>query len=182
MEETKRNRITYQDVHYTRSFYQRFISSLSEPIDSLVICSPYFDQLPSPFDNVLDFCIDQFRRGAKNIQIITRPPGKDSNALSVDIAKRLAAEGVEIFIRTQPYLHAKLYHFDYSRGFFRSFIGSSNFTIGGLKRNYELVAELEGVGGSSPSHREIARMRDRGAMPYNVWVSHELPEGQEETL
>jgi phosphatidylserine/phosphatidylglycerophosphate/cardiolipin synthase-like enzyme len=118
----------------------------------------------------------------KSIQIITRPPGSDENALSIEIAKKLAAEGVEIFIRTNPYLHAKFYHFDYTRGFYRSFIGSSNFTIGGFVRNHELVAEVEGVGTHSPCHREIARMRDQGAMPYNVWVLHALPRGNEETI
>jgi phosphatidylserine/phosphatidylglycerophosphate/cardiolipin synthase-like enzyme len=98
------------------------------------------------------------------------------------MAKQLALEGVEIFIRATPYLHAKFYHFDYMRGFYRSFVGSSNFTIGGFERNYELVAELEGVGTRSPSHREIARMGDQGAMPYNVWVSHALPKGEEEMI
>ena len=81
----------------------------------------------------------------------------------------LEAQGVEIYIRDNPYLHAKLYHFDYNQGYFRSFVGSSNFTTGGFKTNYELVAEIEGVGTNSPFHVEIDRMIDRGAWPLNYW-------------
>lgn len=173
----RKPQVTFQDVHHTSSFRKRFLASLSEQIDRIVICSPYFDSLPKPFDDILKFCISQQRRNVKLIQIITRPPGSDDAALSENHAKELSRLDVEIFVRTSPYLHAKFYHFDYNKGFFRSFVGSSNFTMGGFKGNYELVAELEGVGQESPCHREIARMQNQGAISYQGWVEHGCLDG-----
>lgn len=179
-----RGRVTFQEVYYTREFKKRFISSLSEgQIKNAVICSPYFDRLPKPFDDILGFCFFLRKRGAERIQVITRPPGDDKQAMTVDMAHRLAAEDVEIFIRTTPYLHAKLYHFEYERGNFRSFVGSANFTIGGFERNHELVTEIEGVGESSPCHREILRLQAvGGAMTFTAWVAKGRPAGKREEL
>lgn len=180
MSEIKKSKITIQEVHYTKSFRRKFITSLSEVIDQVIICSPYFGSLPPPFNTLFDFCIGLKRRGVNNIQIITRPPGSDATALPIDLAQRLAKEDIEIFIRTTPYLHAKLYHFEYSKGYFRSFVGSSNFTKGGFERNSELMTEMEGVGDSSPCHREIARLRDMGALTYAAWLARGLPAGEAE--
>ena len=152
----KKAPVALKEVHYTRSFHQQFRASLSERIERLVICSPYFGVLPSPFNSVLEFCVIQQRRGVQRLEIITRPPGADETALTTGVAKELAKMGVDLYVRVSPYLHAKFYHFDFTHGFFRSFVGSSNFTMGGLSRNYELMAELEGVGMVSPCHREIA--------------------------
>ena len=174
-------RIFIKEMHFTRSFYRQFRASLSEPIDRMIICSPYFGGLPSPFDDVLHFCVTQKRRGVDDLQIITRPPGADKTAMPPDVAKELAHQGVSVYVRIAPYLHAKLYHIDYMRGYFRSFVGSSNFTKGGFSLNYELVAEIEGVGVESSCHREIARMRDKGALPYETWVGRGCPGGEEET-
>lgn len=165
-----RPRIQVKDVHCTKSFRTNFLASLSEQIDRLVICSPYFGELPSPFNSWLSFFSQQEKRGVGDIKLVVRPPGSDAQALPVDTAKALAALGVEIFVRTSPYLHSKIYHFEYQKGFFRTFVGSSNFTKGGLKRNYEVVAEIEGVGTNSPCHREIARMLHKGALPYPQWA------------
>ena len=87
---------------------------------------------------------------------------------------------VEVVVKVSPYLHAKLYHIEYRKGYFRSFVGSSNFTLGGLKRNHELVAEVEGVGENSPCHREIRRLVGGGAMSYTTWMAREMPRGMEE--
>lgn len=180
MAEKKKSKVTFQEVHYTKSFRKRFITSLSEVIDQVVICSPYFDLLPAPFNTVFDFCIDLKKRGVEDIQIITRPPGSDQTALPIDLAKKLAAEDIEIFIRTKPYLHAKLYHIEYRKGYFRSFVGSSNFTKGGFERNSELMTEMEGVGDGTPCHREIARLRDMGALTWTAWLARGLPAGETE--
>ena len=83
-------------------------------------------------------------------------------------------------IRATPALHAKMYHIQYKTGNFRSFVGSANFTIGGLQRNHELVAELEGVGDVSPCDREIASLLvGNGSMSFPVWVQRHLPSGVE---
>ena len=178
---TTPGRIFFHDLHYTRTFRQRFISALSDPISEIVICSPFFDGLPIPFKNVTEFCRFMQIRGTEKIQIITRPPGCDASAMRLDVAKALEAQGVELFIRSQPYHHAKMYHFEYAKGFFRSFVGSANFTMGGFERNYELVAEMEGVGDTSPCHREIKRMQQTGgALTYHAWVAKGQPVGERE--
>lgn len=174
-------RITFQELHHTRAFRQRFISALSDPISSLAICSPFFDRFPKPFENVVGFCRHLQVRGTEQIQVITRPPGCDKSAMSVEVARELASLGVELFIRSQPYHHAKMYHFEYLKGYFRSFVGSANFTMGGFERNYELVAEMEGVGNASPCHRELKRMQETGgALSYHAWVARGQPAGDEE--
>jgi len=177
-----RCKITNQDVHYTKQFYRRFVSSLSEPIESITICSPYFDKLPKPFDNVIVFCRHLQSRGVENISIITRPPGVDATALDRDSAKTLAGMGIDLFIRAAPYLHAKIYRIQYSKGHFRSFVGSSNFTLGGMERNHELVAELEGFGPNSPCLREVSRLTGRGALSYTQWAGSNFPDSVEEVV
>jgi hypothetical protein len=102
--------------------------------------------------------------------------------MSLEVAKVLAATGVQIVIRPEPYLHAKMYHFEYARGFFRCFVGSANFTLGGFERNHEIVAELEGSGDGGVCQREILRMTARGAVPFHVWVARGQPSGAKETL
>ena len=177
---TNKAKITFQDVHFTRAFRDRFISSMSDDIRQAVICSPYFDKLPVPFSDVSGFCAFLQRRGTEDIQIITRPPGKDRQALSLDMAKRLASQDIEIYIRPTPFLHAKLYHFEYRKGYFRTFVGSSNFTLGGLVNNHELMMEIEGVGNGSPCHREIARMQANNTVTYTAWIARGQPAGSEE--
>lgn len=176
-----RGNITFQELHPTRGFKNRFVSALSDPIDRVIICSPFFDRLPRPFNDVIEFCRFMQIRGASSIQIITRPPGCDASAMKSDVAKILAAQGVELFIRANPYLHAKMYHFEYVKGFFRSFVGSANFTLGGFERNDELVAEMEGVGDASPCHREIKRMQESGGtLTYHAWIAKGQPAGRKE--
>lgn len=177
METSKSGRVTFQNLYHTREFRKRFISSMSPAISHAVICSPFFDKLPHPFGDVLGFCKFLNIRGTSSIHIITRPPGSDPQAMTRETAKLLSAQGVEIFIRATPYLHAKMYHFEYEQGFFRTFVGSANFTMGGFERNHELVTEMEGVGTTSPCHVEIARMAQTGALTYNAWVARGQPEG-----
>jgi len=176
-------KITSQEVYATRRFYQRFISSFSEGVERVCICSPFFDKLPTPFDNIIGFCRFLQQREVDKIVIITRPPGSDKQAMTVETARYLDAQGVEFAIRAKPYLHAKMYHLEFKRGYFRSFIGSANFTMGGLERNQEIVAEMEGVGPASPCERELARLlSDNGAMTFPVWVQRHLPAGVEMTI
>ncbi len=103
--------------------------------------------------------------------------------MALDVAKRLASKNVELFVYVNPYLHAKLYHFEYRKGYFRSFIGSSNFTLGGMKKNHEVVAEMEGVGDNSPCHQEIQRLLNSGAtVRYEAWVARNMPKGREKAV
>ena len=164
-------------------FYRRFLSSFSEGVASVAICSPYFDKLPSPFGNIITFCRFMQQREVDKITIITRPPGCDRSAISRDTARLLDGQGVEIVIRTSPYLHAKVYHLEFRKGWFRSFIGSANFTVGGLERNQEVMAEVEGVGPLAPCQREIARLlSDNGAMSFPHWTQKNQPTGTEMTI
>jgi phosphatidylserine/phosphatidylglycerophosphate/cardiolipin synthase-like enzyme len=176
-------KITSHEVYATRKFYKRFLSSFSEGVERVVICSPYFNKLPTPFDNVVSFCRFLQQRGIENITIITRPPGCDGTAMTTEIARMLDAQGIELIIRANPYLHAKMYHVEFKQGYFRSFVGSANFTIGGLDKNQEVMAEVEGVGEHAPCQREIARLiGDNGAMTYPIWVHRHLPLGEDITL
>jgi phosphatidylserine/phosphatidylglycerophosphate/cardiolipin synthase-like enzyme len=179
MERTKWS-VTFQEIYTTRRFFNRFLSSLTDEIDTLTICSPFFNKLPGPFPDVVQFCRFLQKRGDASIGIITRPPGADKSSMTVDVAKTLDGMGVELFIRPSPYLHAKFYHFEYSKGYFRSFIGSANFTLGGLQKNHEVVAELEGVGEASPCQRELAVMKGPGALSFPLWNLHNRPSGDQE--
>ena len=174
--------VVFRDVYFTKDFYRRLVVSLSEPIRELVICTPYIGSLPKPWADILSFCLFHKRRGVDTLRLITRAPGADTEALPVATARLLAAAGVELAIRTSPFLHAKLYHLEYRQGHFRTFIGSSNFTLGGLQRNHELVAELEGVGNASPFHREIQRLlHGGGTLSYHGWMSRQMPKSEEGT-
>lgn len=172
--------LNVMDVHMTRKFRESFMSSFSEDISSMTLCSPYFDKLPNPFRNIVEFCRFVQSRSNSKIEIITGPPGRENTSLSLEFANALAVQDVDIFVRTQPYLHAKFYHLEYVRGYFRSYVGSANFTRGGFERNDELVVEMVGSGDSSPVHREISRLRDVGSMPLNLWLVRNKPHGAEE--
>lgn len=177
-----RGQVVFNDLFHTRGFRRQFISSFSEQIDSIIICSPFFDRLPDPFGDVIEFCAFMQRRGTEDIQIVTRPPGAP-RAMSVATAKQLNGMGVKLFIRSTPYYHVKMYHIEYARGYFKTFVGSANFTMGGFDRNYELVAELQGSGDATACHREIAKMRDTGgALSYEAWAGKGLPQGDMETV
>lgn len=175
-------KVTFSELHATKQFREQFITSFNEPVDSILLCSPFFDKLPAPFENILEFCALMQRRGAETIQIVTRPPTGRDNSLDQSVAKLLNEMGVRIFVRTKPYFHAKFYHIEYTTGRFKTFIGSANFTTGGFERNYELMAELQGSGNETACHREIARMRDVGALSYEAWVTKGLPAGNVETV
>lgn len=168
--------IRFKEIYDTTAFFRRLRASLAENPDEILICSPYFDSLPKPFRDILAFCAVWQRRGVDLIRIITAPPGSNSSSMPVSVARRLAAINVELFIYRRPTLHAKLYHFEYQHGNFRSFVGSANFTVGGLVRNHDLVAELNGVGKRSPCHREIESMlASRDTMKYEAWAAKHLP-------
>lgn len=174
-------RIVFSDLHLTKNFRQQFAGSFSEPIQTILICSPFFDKLPEPFKDIVSFCALMQRRGTDDIQIVTRPPIGFSGSMTPDTAKLLSEMGVQIFVRARPYFHAKMYHIEYESGRFKTFVGSANFTKGGFERNFELVAELQGSGGGTACHREIATMREKGALTFEAWVNKGSPVGDMET-
>lgn len=167
----KRWKITSHEVYATNKFYSRFLSSFSEGVERVVICSPAFDTLPEPFNNVVGFCRFLQQRDVEKVVIITRPPGCDAAALPQETARFLDSQGIDIVIRATPELNAKLYHLEFKRGWFRSFVGSADFTFSGLKTNQEVVAEVEGVGTLAPCQREIAKLvSDNDAMSFPIWI------------
>lgn len=174
--------LAVRDVHATRAFYRSFLASLSEPIREIVICSPYFGKLPKPFGDIVKFCELQRAKGVDQISVITRPPGGEPTAMSVGQAQRLSINDVDVFVKISPYLHSKLFHIEYRKGYFKSFVGSANFTLGGFSRNHEVVAEMEGVGNNSPCHREITRLLTGGTMSYRAWLEKCMPEGTGEQV
>lgn len=164
-------KITSHEVYATDKFYSRFLSSFSEGVKRVVICSPAFDTLPKPFNDVIAFCHFLQQREVEKVVIITRPPGCDGAAMPQDTARLLDGQGVDIVIRTNPKLNAKIYHLEFKKGWFRSFVGSADFTLEGLKKNQEIVSEMEGFGTLAPCQREIARLlSDSDAMSFPIWI------------
>lgn len=166
----KRWKITSNRVYPTKEFYSRFLSSFSEGVHRAVLCSPAFDPLPEPFGNIIGFCQFLQLRDVAKIVIVTSPPGSDAGALSQETAEHLDGRGVEIVVRDDPKLNAKIYHLDFKQGWFRSFVGSADFTFAGLSTNRETIAEMEGVGPSSPSQIEIEKLvSDNKAVNFPNW-------------
>jgi len=170
----RQSKILSHEVYATPLFFRRFLSSFSEEVKRVVICSPAFDTLPAPFNNVIGFCNFLQQREVDKIVIITRPPGSGNAALPQETAKLLDSRGIDVVIREKPTFNSKLYHLDFHKGWFRSFIGSASFTNEGLQENQEVMAEVEGVGVSSPCYREIERLlSDKGAISLPMWINRQ---------
>lgn len=176
-------KITSHEVYATNKFYSRFLSSLSEGVARVVICSPAFDTLPKPFNDIIGFCHFLQQRDVEKVVIITRPPSCDAAALPQEAARFLDSKGIDIVIRTTPKLNAKLYHLEFKKGWFRSFVGSADFTFSGLETNQEVVAEVEGVGSLAPCQREISKLvSDNDAMSFPIWIHRRQPARAERTI
>ena len=168
---------TSHQVYSTPRFFSRFLSSFSEQVDRVVLCCPAFDQLPTPFTDIVGFCTFLQQREVGKIVIITGPPGPDNQALPPETAKLLNERGIDIVIRSHPYFNARLYHLEFNKGWFRSFVGSASLTIDGVERNHEIMAEVEGAGLLAPCHQEIRDlMSDNGAMNYPIWARRQATE------
>lgn len=168
---------TTHKVYATPRFFSRFLSSFSERVDRVVLCCPTFDRLPAPFTDIVGLCSFFEQREVGKIVIITRPPGSDEQALPPETAKLLNGRGIDIVIRSQPYFNARLYHLEFNKGWFRSFVGSASLTIDGVEKNHEIMAEVEGAGFLPPCHQEIRDlMSDNGAMNYPIWARRQASE------
>lgn len=163
---------TSVQVMGTRKFRKAFLGSLSRNIKSLLIVSPFVTAIPG-FDSPSGF----FQRLIARlpdvaVRLITRPPRNNQQGiLTWPEAERIHTLGVELFVRSSPPLHSKLYYITYEQGDSTSFVGSANFTLGGLEKNDETMA-LWRVGSSNREiERELARLVGPGTFTFLQWKS-----------
>jgi phosphatidylserine/phosphatidylglycerophosphate/cardiolipin synthase-like enzyme len=108
-------------------------------------------------------------RGETELMIVTRPPGSESETLSLEEAEVLVSLGVDLKIRCKPPLHSKIYFFSFIEGDYTAFVGSANFTKGGFERNDESIACFKDKQYRKTVNKELERLTQVGAFPYNYW-------------
>ena len=153
----------------TRAFRERFYSVLQRGPVSLSICVPYIGKIPG-FGSVFHFATYFSNRGGQRFRLITGPPGSGRSRLSPELATKLAAlDFLDLLIRSSPVLHAKLYHVQFASGAGIGYIGSANFTKGGLQDNDEVMAEIGKTDEERQVLAEIERLSGHGAIPFRAW-------------
>ncbi|MQF70468.1 NgoFVII family restriction endonuclease [SAR202 cluster bacterium AD-812-D07_MRT_10900m] len=77
-----------------------------------------------------------------DFSLVTRPPDDNRpDRISILDAQLLSSMGVNIRIRSNK-LHSKVYVLKFERGPDTAFVGSANFTKGGLGRNEETITQF----------------------------------------
>ncbi|MGI9296621.1 MAG: phospholipase D-like domain-containing protein [Gammaproteobacteria bacterium] len=105
------------------------------------MAAPYITGIPG-WSTALLFSGYLLARDCKLNIITGKPRDGDlkTGVLSKTEADLMVAQGVRLLIRTQPFLHAKVYQFHFPEGDRAAFVGSANFSMGGFKTNDEIVA------------------------------------------
>lgn len=135
---------------------------------SIRVVSPFIGDLPA-FRNVVNFSREMLRYGNCSLQIVTQPPQDRKETLSFIQADSLVVLGVDLLIRTSPWLHSKIYHFKFQDGDETAFVGSANFTLGGFDRNDETMAMMRDSIDNALVRSELERLSGRGSVPYHNW-------------
>ena len=119
----------------------------------------------------MDFARLVLREDDTTLQIVTRPPStsNDTTTLTKIQAEALSTLGVDLLIRMSPLLHSKVYQFNFREGDRASFVGSANFSRGGLELNDESVAFFQSEGENDRVKAELDRLRGKGTKPYHLW-------------
>ncbi|CAJ2377146.1 MAG: hypothetical protein IBGAMO2_580043 [Arenicellales bacterium IbO2] len=129
------------EILYTRLFKQKFERCLGLRPTRLDMVVPYIGGNPwgSPRGTCADFA-RLLMQIECDLHLITLQPGTENATLSADQAEELLKIGVELQIHTGNRLHAKIYQFSFARSVKMAFVGSANFSMGGLVNNHETVA------------------------------------------
>ena len=153
----------------TRSFRERFYGHLQgAPVD-LSICVPYIGRIPG-FGNIYRFAIYFAKQGGERLTVVTGPPGKDGGSLAPDMAEAISKlDVVDLRVRTSPFLHAKIYHLRFRDGRSVGYIGSANFTKGGLSRNDEVMGEMIEASETKKIMSCFQQLIGPGSLPYHLW-------------
>lgn len=161
-------------ILHRRAFWDEFKRCLRRYPSELQIASPFIGNLPPGYDTIVRFS-EGLRKRECNLVIVTRPPQQGapppsrggSGTLYAYEAEQLEKMGVELLIHRQ--LHSKVYQFRFPQGDRAAFVGSANFTLGGLERNEETVAMFRHVQDNDGVERELARLKGFGTYPYHHW-------------
>lgn len=153
-------------IFHTRQFKDNFLRCLSRYPCELNIVVPFVGKV-YPWKDVGDFASFLIRRECR-FSLLTRPPESDTATLSWQDAEYLARQGVDLAFRTQPKLHSKIYRFIFREGDRAAFVGSANFTGGGLYNNDETVAFFREKEDNDAVEREINRLASR-CIQYQHW-------------
>lgn len=163
-------------ILHTRAFWEAFSGCLNRYPSELQIASPYIGTLPGGFETIVRFAELLLKHGCTLVIVTRQPrsgepePGKarEGGLLYEYEAEKLESmEEVELLIH--PGLHSKVYQFHFRQGDRASFVGSANFSLGGLQRNVETVAMFEHASDNDSVGRELERLKGPGAWPYNAW-------------
>ena len=129
--------------------------------------APYITGIP-PHESLSNFADFLANRGCK-WEIITGKPDAGNGALSKVDADMIVVRGVHLLIRPNPFVHAKMYQFDFLEGDRAAFVGSANFTIRGFEKNDEIVAFSSEKCYNDGVAREFARLTAGGSIAYHLW-------------
>ena len=160
----------------TRSFKREFLQCVGRKPSGLRVVSPYIGKLPA-FRDIVNFSRTMLQYGNCSLQVVTGPPGSQGETLTSTQADAIVLLGVDLLIRTSPWLHSKIYHFEFQEGNQTAFIGSSNFTLGGFERNEETMAMLRGTVDNKRVQAELERLSGWGSMPYLSWKAKNRHKG-----
>lgn len=118
---------------YTEHLHEELFTALSESTESIQIVSPFLT-----YDTVTTLC-NIIAENHVSCTFITRFSLSDmaSGANSIEALEQLIMAGVSVYEKED--LHAKIYIIDDKL----AFIGSANFTHGGLAKNYEILVSID---------------------------------------
>jgi hypothetical protein len=163
--------VSITKIHNTRNFYRALLTSLSRKPKCVTVVSPFVGQLPRSWKDMANFARFLISQDI-GFCLVTRPPDLGSTGcITFDNARILVQLGVDLRIRSAPKLHSKLYYVEYKEGDYSAFIGSANFTIGGLETNEETMAEFRGALDHEKIQGEVIRLRDYGASSFTQWAA-----------
>ena len=158
-------------IHSTRKFRTDFLGCISRRPLHLRICSAFVGELPG-FGTLVNFARSLLIDEDVSFSLVTRPPSAtDNGCISEFEAIGLLALGVNLYYRKHPTLHSKVYQFDFREGDRASFVGSANFTKGGLDLNDETVAAFRSKAENDLVKQELDRLFSYGAYPHHQWVA-----------
>ena len=133
-----------------------------------VLFSPFIGKLPA-FRDIVNFSRVVLQYGNCTLQVVTGPPGSGNDRLTNIQAETIVRLGVDLLIRACPWLHSKIYQFEFREGNQTAFVGSANFTLGGFERNDETMAMMQDSIENERVHAELERLSGRGSTPYPNW-------------
>lgn len=165
------------EILHTRRFFAAFTKCISERPSVVDIVVPYIGE--SRLGGIVRFAETLLRRDCQFNLTTTRPSTKP-HRISADEAQRLVRMGVDLRIHVRnPTLHAKIYQFTYPvKNSERdevvrvAFMGSANFSQGGLETNVETMACFRGTKSNARVAAAIASITG-GSHSYNLHYHEE---------